>query len=119
MPALPALAARLGGRALRVAIAPSGASAVARFDYRAHLAALAADPPRWPERTGAVSLLSLDLDIGRQGIAAQLWPARAVRLEFLDYPGEWLLDLPLLAQDFSRWSAATRSEERRVGKECI
>jgi predicted YcjX-like family ATPase len=32
---------------------------------------------------------------------------RPVRLELLDYPGEWLLDLPLLAQDFPRWSAAT------------
>src|SRR4051812_8560097 len=72
MPALPALVARLGGRSLRVAIAPSGAGAVARFDYRAHLAALAADPPRWPERTGAVSLLALDLDIGRLGVAASL-----------------------------------------------
>ncbi len=105
MTALPALAARLGGRSLRVVIAPSGAGAVPRFDYRAHLAALAADPPRWPERTGAISLLALDLDIGRQGFAAPFGP-RGVRLELLDYPGEWLLDLPLLAQDFSRWSAA-------------
>ncbi len=32
---------------------------------------------------------------------------RTCRLEFLDYPGEWLLDLPLLAQDFASWSAAT------------
>ncbi len=28
-------------------------------------------------------------------------------LEFLDYPGEWLLDLPLLTQDFAAWSAQT------------
>ena len=54
---------------MRVAVAPSGAERCPRFDYPAHLAALAADPPRWPERTGAVSLLALDLDIAREGLA--------------------------------------------------
>jgi predicted YcjX-like family ATPase len=102
IPALPALAERLAGRLFRVAVAPAGASTVARFDYRTHLAALATDPPRWPERTGAVSLLGLDVEIGRRGL-----PSRSVRLEFLDYPGEWLLDLPLLGQDFRDWSEAT------------
>ena len=29
-----------------------------------------------------------------------------LRLEFLDYPGEWLLDLPLLTVGFVQWSAA-------------
>lgn len=103
--ALPALAARLGGRGVRVARAPAGASAMPRFDIDRHVAALAADPPRWPERTDAVSLLALDLDIDRAGVAGML-PPRRLRLEFLDYPGEWLLDLPLLRQDFAQWSAA-------------
>lgn len=101
--ALPALA----GKPFRAVIAPAGADSLPRFDYRRHLAALAADPPRWPERTGAVSLLALDLDIPRAGILGPVLGGRAVRLEFLDYPGEWLLDLPLLGQDFASWSAAT------------
>jgi predicted YcjX-like family ATPase len=25
-------------------------------------------------------------------------------LEIVDYPGEWLLDLPMLAQDYLSWS---------------
>ena len=29
---------------------------------------------------------------------------QGLRLEFLDYPGEWLLDLPLLGQSFADWS---------------
>ncbi len=102
---LPALQARAGGR-LRVALAPRGAESLPRFDYQSHLASLAADPPRWPQRTQAVSLLALDLDIERSGITAIL-PPRRLRLELLDYPGEWLLDLPMLAQDFSTWSEAT------------
>ena len=102
-PTLPALAARLAGRSLRVALAPSGAALLPRFDHRAHVAALAADPPRWPGRTDAVSLLALDMDVGRAGLASVL-PARQLRLELLDYPGEWLLDLPMLDQEFSTWS---------------
>jgi hypothetical protein len=106
LPALPALAERLGGRSFRVALAPAGADALARFDHLAHMAALAADPPRWPGRTSAVSLLALDLEIGHDGLAAAL-PPRRLRLELLDYPGEWLLDLPLLGQSFDAWSQAT------------
>ncbi len=85
----------------RFTLAPLGAGEVPRFDQDRHLAALAADPPRWPERTGTVSLLALEAQIGQA-----LLPSRRIRLEFLDYPGEWLLDLPLLTMNFSAWSAA-------------
>src|SRR5471030_1345423 len=64
MATLPALSVRLGRRRFHVAVAPAGADGLPRFDYAAHLAALAADPPGWPARTGAVSLLALDLQIG-------------------------------------------------------
>ncbi len=113
---LPALGLRLAGRAIRIALAPSGAQALPRFDPVAHMAALAADPPRWPARTDAVSILALDVRIGWTGLLAALPPRRLV-LEFLDYPGEWLLDLPLLAQDFAGWSAQTlrRLEQPEAG----
>ncbi|MDT7950448.1 MAG: YcjX family protein [Acetobacteraceae bacterium] len=105
-PVLPALASRLRGRSPRVSLAPSGSSNLPRFDVAGHLASLARDPPAWPARTDAASLLALDLSIPRTGLTSMLPPA-AVRLQFLDYPGEWLLDLPLLRQDFAAWSAAT------------
>jgi predicted YcjX-like family ATPase len=97
---LTSVAATLMAR--RFALAPVGASAVPRFDQARHLASLAGNPPAWPERTNAASLLSLTTSIPR-GVL----PARHVRLEFLDYPGEWLIDLPMLTQRFSAWSAAT------------
>ena len=106
VPALPALAVRLGGRQLGVRLAPLGAGPVPRFDEMAHLRALAADPPAWPTRTGAVSLLALELTVPRTGLAAAL-PPRTLRVELLDYPGEWLLDLPLLSTSFADWSDAT------------
>jgi predicted YcjX-like family ATPase len=88
--------------ARRFALAPAGASDTPRFDQARHLARLAADPPAWPERTDAVSILALTTSIPRG-----MFPARHLRLEFLDYPGEWLIDLPLLKQSFADWSAAT------------
>ncbi len=106
VPTLPALQARLGRREVRAALSAAAAEGLPRFDHAAHLAALAADPPHWPARTDAVSLLALDLDISRTGIGTLLPPQR-LRLELLDYPGEWLLDLPMLGQNFANWSDAT------------
>jgi predicted YcjX-like family ATPase len=104
--ALPAVIDRLGGRRLSVSIAPAEASNIPRFEVKPHTDALAADPPSWPARTTAVSLLALDVDVPRDGLLATLGPQRR-RLEILDYPGEWLLDLPLIGQDFATWSETT------------
>ncbi len=94
-----AAALLLARTAPRFALAPLGAGDVPRFDQARHLAALAGDPPRWPERTDSVSMLALTAHIEQSPL-----PSRTVRLEFLDYPGEWLLDLPLLTLGFSAWS---------------
>jgi len=104
-PVLPALAQRLGGRRLQVSVAPAGATGLPRFDHARHLAALTADPPAWPERTSSASLLALDLVVSRQRLGMDLPPQR-VRLELLDYPGEWLLDLPLVRTPYPAWSDA-------------
>ncbi len=91
---------------MSVSISPAEASEIPRFEVKPHTDALAADPPRWPARTTAVSLLALDVAVPREGLLAGLGPQRR-RLEVLDYPGEWLLDLPLISQDFATWSEAT------------
>ncbi len=109
---LTSVAANLLARPLpRFALAPLGATDIPRFDQARHLASLAADPPAWPERTNAVSLLALTATIGRG-----LLPQRTLRLEFLDYPGEWLIDLPLLTRDFAAWSAGMLLRLEGVGE---
>ena len=101
---LPAVQKRLeaGGesRLRAVRIAPAGAATVPLFDYAGRFAALAADPPTWPEPTEGLARLAIDIEIDRAGVLARLGPRR-LRIEALDYPGEWLLDLPLLAPEFS------------------
>jgi predicted YcjX-like family ATPase len=112
---LPALEQAAGGRLRAVRPVPAGIEGLPRFDVAAHLAALAADPPAWPARTEDLSTLELTLDLDRQSKLAGLLGTRTVTLELLDYPGEWLLDLPMLHQNFSGWSAATLARLRRPG----
>ncbi len=97
---LTSVAAHLLAR--RFALAPMGAGEIPAFDFARHLARLAEDPPAWPERTAASSLLALVTRIPRG-----IFPPLHVRLEFLDYPGEWLIDLPLLGLSYADWSRQT------------
>ncbi|MBR0650395.1 YcjX family protein [Roseomonas terrae] len=110
---LPALDEAVGGRIRRVRIIPAGTETIPRFDPEAHLGALAADPPHWPERTEDFSTLSIAIDVERRTSLGGLLPERRVTLDLLDYPGEWLLDLPMLRQDYAAWSAATLTRLRQ------
>ena len=103
---LPALEEQVEGRLLSARLVPPGIETTPRFDAAAHLEALAAEPPRWPERTEDLSTLSLALTIRRRNFWGQLLPDRQVTLDLLDYPGEWLLDLPMLGGRFAGWSDA-------------
>ena len=41
---------------------------------------------------------------------------RNVHLDIVDYPGEWLLDLPLMSQSYDEWSAAALAAARTPGR---
>jgi len=110
---LPALSDAAGGRIRRVFVVPADTETVPRFDPQAHLDALAADPPRWPERTEDFSTLSIAVDVERRTSLGGILPERRVRLDLIDYPGEWLLDLPLLGSGYAEWSAGTLARLRR------
>jgi hypothetical protein len=114
---LPALEAASGGRLRGARLVPAGVETTPRFDAAGHLAALAADPPRWPERTEDLSTLEIALELAPAGIfgqARELFAgSRTVTLELLDYPGEWLLDLPMLSQSYAEWSRETMERLRR------
>ncbi len=114
---LPALEAACGGRLRGARLVPAGIEAMPRFDAPGHIAALAADPPRWPARTEDLASLELRLEVDPAGLLGKLRDTltggRSVTLDVLDYPGEWLLDLPMLGQDYADWSAATLARLRR------
>jgi predicted YcjX-like family ATPase len=95
------------GRLRNVILPPAGAGSRPRFPFEECIEALSAESPAWPRRTGAVSEIELRLQFGRQPLAAGVRDRHTanVTLRLVDYPGEWLLDLPLLGQTFEQWSA--------------
>lgn len=88
------------------------------FPYLESLAALSANPARWPDSTADLSRVVIDLRFRPQGLLRKVQPAKQLRLEILDYPGEWLLDLPLLQLDYGQWceqmAAWLEQEPRRT-----
>ncbi|MGD0763679.1 MAG: YcjX family protein [Roseiarcus sp.] len=102
---LPVLRASAEGRIARVHLEPQPDDAVPRFAYEEHLAALSGSDRRWPQSTRRISQLRLTIEFER----AASWGSRAsaLTLDIVDYPGEWLLDLPLLDKSYAQWSRET------------
>ena len=79
------------------------------FPYLEALRSLSLDPASWPESTRDLSRVVVDLRFRSRGFLKKLQGPRSLRLEILDYPGEWLLDLPLLRLNYGQWCEQMRS----------
>lgn len=76
------------------------------FPYREVLTVLTGDPPGWPEPTEQINRSRLALRFKPKGTLARVAQATTtLHLDIVDYPGEWLLDLPMLRLSFDEWSA--------------
>jgi predicted YcjX-like family ATPase len=95
------------GRIAQARLAPQPDDAVPRFDYESHLRSLI-DQRCWPNSTSDISELRLVIDYQRHNGAD-----RTLTLDIVDYPGEWLLDLPLLGQSYEQWSAQSIALSRQ------
>ena len=83
---------------------------IAPFPYAARLAELLGEPPRWPERTTGLSGLRVRLRYrAKSMLIRRITPVATLDLDLIDYPGEWLLDLPMLSLSYREWSM--RAEE--------
>lgn len=101
---MPHLLAAAEGRIEAAFLQPQPDDTVPRFDYEAHLGALAAKTPTWPDSTRAISELRISLKVRPNGLLAGLQGPRTVHIDIVDYPGEWLLDLALLDLSYGEWS---------------
>jgi uncharacterized protein len=108
---MPQLKAAAEGRILAAWLQPHPDHRLPRFAFEDHLAALSAREPRWPESTRSISVLRLSMKVRPTGLLTMGGP-RTVHLDIVDYPGEWLLDLPLMNQGFAEWSEATLAAAR-------
>lgn len=77
---------------------------IPRFPYDEAMSALSSTPPQWPEPTRGISELRLQLRYKTRRAHGLLGDTATLTLDLIDYPGEWLLDLPLLEHDFLDWS---------------
>lgn len=102
---LPLFSVAREGRLLGVKRVPQRDMGTARFSYDEGLAQLYGIPPAWPTPTRGVSEMRLALRYRSQdSLLRHFKETSTLYLEIVDYPGEWLLDLPMLTQDYLDWS---------------
>ena len=79
------------------------------FPYKESLAAMTGDEPAWPAPTDRLCGLRLSIRYRTRRRLARLSGrrVRVLHVDLVDYPGEWLLDLPLLTRSFAQWSTET------------
>ncbi|MEM6620570.1 MAG: YcjX family protein, partial [Pseudomonadota bacterium] len=95
---------------------PQPNDTVPRFPYEPHLRAMTGADPTWPAGTRSVSQLRLSLRVAPAGVLSALRSPRTVHLDIVDYPGEWLLDLPLMDQNFETWSETALTLARQPAR---
>ena len=104
---------------LRAYLEPQPDDTVPQFEFEQHLADLTGEPPRWPESTRKISQLRIALEYK----SAKFWKRQLgfdrLNIDIVDYPGEWLLDLPLLDLDYEEWSRAALEQSRVKGRRSI
>ncbi|MCB1486827.1 MAG: YcjX family protein, partial [Bauldia sp.] len=112
---LPLFRSYSSGRVLGARLEPQPDDAVPRFEYERHVEALVEDRV-WPDSTRQISELRLTVAYESASFLTRTIGGGRMHIDIVDYPGEWLLDLPLLSKDFATWSrealAFARAPER-------
>lgn len=109
---MPQFLAAAEGRIVTAFLQPQPDDTIPRFDYETHLAALTGPEPHWPHSTSSISQLRLSLRVQPSGLLSGVRAPRTIHIDIVDYPGEWLLDLPLLSQSYAEWSEQTLMQAR-------
>lgn len=109
---LPAFEAMSGGRITRCYLEPQPDDTLPRFAYESHLKALSGEHRHWPESTSSISQLRITAEYTPRGLIARNLGSGRLHIDIVDYPGEWLLDLPLMRMSYAEWSAATVAASR-------
>ena len=116
---LPLFNASATGRIKRVYLEPQPDDDLPRFAFEDHVKALTGPDRHWPKSTRRLSQLRLTIEYVPHGIYARNVHGGKLHIDIIDYPGEWLLDLPLLSMSYEAWShtaldAATRPPRQRL-----
>jgi len=97
-------------RLIAATIAGASANRLPPFPYRDNIEKMAV--PDWPAPTEGLSEIGIEVRFAPTSVLGRLVseitgsPA-SLTIRIVDYPGEWLLDLPLMALSYAEWSRAT------------
>lgn len=81
---------------------------IPRFDYDRAITSLTSEPPSWPEPTHGISEMRIAIRYQpKKSLLKYAANMATLTLDITDYPGEWLLDLPMLKQTYEQWSEQT------------
>lgn len=104
---LPGFSPVLTERLISVKMLPLEGENLKPFPYEAAYTGIANSEPQWPVSTQDVSGCLLELKLAKK--VNKLNPLSKDHfyryIEIRDYPGEWLLDLPLLDMSYAQWCA--------------
>lgn len=90
---------------------------IPRFPFEERLDQLLSERPAWPAPTTGLSGLRVRIRHGDLGLLRSALSSTATTdLDLIDYPGEWLLDLPMLTQSFRDWSLQMEELANSVGR---
>lgn len=109
---LPVFEAQAEGRVQKIYLEPQPDDSLPRFAYEQNLAKLTGENRHWPDSTRQISQLRLTLEYLPESFIARNFGSGRLHIDIVDYPGEWLLDLPLLNQTYQQWSASTLASSR-------
>ena len=101
---LPLLSVKREGRFVSARIDHQLDQTVPRFQYEDHVATMV-DERQWPESTRALSEFRITITFESAGTLSRTFGPGKLSIDIIDYPGEWLLDLPLLAKSYREFSA--------------
>jgi predicted YcjX-like family ATPase len=110
---LPVFEAHAQGRITRGYLEPQPDDDLPRFSYEDHLSRLTSKDRTWPESTRRISQLRLTLEYEPRGLIARNFQSGKLHIDIVDYPGEWLLDLPLMNMTYRQWSKTTIAASRK------
>jgi len=91
-------------RLAKAYLEPQPDDGVPRFAYENHVRDLV-EKRIWPDSTRAISELRLTVEYESASGWGRLLSGGKLHIDIVDYPGEWLLDLPLLGKTYEEFSA--------------
>ena len=112
---LNSLAAVKSGRFIGAHLQAQPDPTMARFDYETHIANIINDRT-WPESTFQIAELRLTIEYQPKSVVGKLLGNGRLHVDIVDYPGEWLLDLPLMEKDYATWAGETLQQSRQPSR---